>query len=110
MSSQEEKHESGEKHESEAQMDLGENKAGRGFNFDDYVENPQMERRITRKCDFHILPWIFALWLLAFIDRSNIGESDCRILGHNAADGAFVCSARSAPRENVSRRMSQPSV
>lgn len=31
------------------------------------------DRRITRKLDFHILPWIFALWLLAFIDRSNIG-------------------------------------
>lgn len=32
------------------------------------------DRRITRKLDFHILPWIFALWLLAFIDRSNIGR------------------------------------
>ena len=37
-------------------------------------EDPEMEERITRKCDVHILPWIFILWLLAFIDRSNIGE------------------------------------
>lgn len=48
-----------------------EKKAGRGV--DGYVENPEMEKRITLKCDLHILPWIFILWLLAFIDRSNIG-------------------------------------
>ena len=35
--------------------------------------DPALEARITRKLDLHILPWIFALWLLAFIDRSNIG-------------------------------------
>ena len=50
-----------------------EKKAGRGVG--GYVENPEMEKRITLKCDLHILPWIFVLWLLAFIDRSNIGES-----------------------------------
>ena len=42
--------------------------------FEDYVEDPVTDRRITRKFDLHILPWIFILWLLAFIDRSNIGE------------------------------------
>lgn len=41
-----------------------------------YVEDPAAERRITRKLDLHILPWIFVLWLLAFIDRSNIGEEE----------------------------------
>jgi hypothetical protein len=35
----------------------------------DFVASPELESRITRKCDFHILPWIFVLWLLAFIDR-----------------------------------------
>jgi len=34
-----------------------------------------LERRITRQLDRHILPWIFVLWLLAFIDRSNIGNA-----------------------------------
>ncbi|KAF2720698.1 MFS general substrate transporter [Polychaeton citri CBS 116435] len=33
------------------------------------------DARITRTLDFHILPWIFLLWLLAFIDRSNIGNA-----------------------------------
>lgn len=35
--------------------------------------DPALDRRLTRKLDVHILPWIFILWLLAFIDRSNIG-------------------------------------
>lgn len=36
--------------------------------------DPAIVKRITWKFDAHILPWIFLLWLLAFIDRSNIGE------------------------------------
>lgn len=36
--------------------------------------NEDLERRVKRKFDFHILPWIFSLWLLAFIDRSNLGK------------------------------------
>lgn len=38
-------------------------------------EDPVLEARIIRKLDLHILPWIFILWLLAFIDRSNIGNA-----------------------------------
>jgi MFS family permease len=36
----------------------------------------QRLRKITRKVDWHVLPWLFALWLLAFIDRSNIGNAN----------------------------------
>ena len=57
--------------ENTEQMEVDEKGGRRGFG--DYVESPEVDRRITRKCDFHILPWIFVLWLLAFIDRSNIG-------------------------------------
>ncbi len=38
-----------------------------------FVLDPAMDKRITRKFDRHIVPWLFGLWLLAFIDRSNIG-------------------------------------
>jgi hypothetical protein len=31
--------------------------------------DPALEARITRKFDLHILPWLFGIWLLAFIDR-----------------------------------------
>ena len=34
-----------------------------------------LNRRITRKFDLHLLPFLFGLWLLAFIDRSNIGNA-----------------------------------
>ena len=37
--------------------------------------DPYLDRRITRKFDLHIVPWLFGLWLLAFIDRSNIGNA-----------------------------------
>ena len=37
--------------------------------------DPALDRRITRKFDKHIVPWLFGLWLLAFIDRSNIGNA-----------------------------------
>ncbi|RMZ02079.1 hypothetical protein D0862_06139 [Hortaea werneckii] len=40
-----------------------------------FGEDPALEKRITRKLDLHILPWIFVIWLLAFIDRSNIGNA-----------------------------------
>ena len=34
-----------------------------------------LDRRITRKFDWHLLPFLFGLWLLAFIERSNIGNA-----------------------------------
>ncbi|KAI9714919.1 MAG: hypothetical protein M1820_000208 [Bogoriella megaspora] len=37
--------------------------------------DPEVEKRITRKFDTHVVPWLFGLWLLAFIDRSNIGNA-----------------------------------
>jgi len=37
-----------------------------------HVEDPVLEKKIVRHLDRRILPWIFALWLLAFIDRSNV--------------------------------------
>ncbi|OCL11192.1 MFS general substrate transporter [Glonium stellatum] len=37
--------------------------------------NSELDKRITRKFDKHIVPWLFGLWLLAFIDRSNIGNA-----------------------------------
>lgn len=38
-------------------------------------QDPKIEDRILRKCDRHILPWLFGIWLCAFIDRSNIGNA-----------------------------------
>lgn len=35
----------------------------------------ELDRLISKKFDKHIVPWLFGLWLLAFIDRSNIGNA-----------------------------------
>lgn len=37
--------------------------------------DPALDRALTRKFDTHLIPWLFGLWLLAFIDRSNIGNA-----------------------------------
>jgi hypothetical protein len=33
--------------------------------------DPAIDARVTRKCDLHIIPWLFGIWLLAFIDRTT---------------------------------------
>ncbi|KAI0166276.1 MFS transporter-like protein [Xylariaceae sp. FL1272] len=35
----------------------------------------QLSRKLDHKFDRHIIPWIFGIWLFAFIDRSNIGNA-----------------------------------
>ncbi|KAH9906146.1 MFS transporter-like protein [Xylariomycetidae sp. FL2044] len=35
----------------------------------------QLDKRVDHKFDRHIVPWIFGIWLFAFIDRSNIGNA-----------------------------------
>jgi hypothetical protein len=42
---------------------------------EDIVIDAALDRRLTRKFDTHVVPWLFGLWLLAFIDRSNIGNA-----------------------------------
>lgn len=32
----------------------------------------ELDKRITRKFDTHVVPWLFGLWLLAFIDRRQV--------------------------------------
>ncbi|CBX90386.1 similar to MFS transporter [Plenodomus lingam JN3] len=39
----------------------------------------ELDKRLNRKFDMHILPWLFGIWLFSFIDRSNIGNA--RIAG-----------------------------
>ncbi|KAG9096160.1 hypothetical protein FRC07_010977 [Ceratobasidium sp. 392] len=37
--------------------------------------SPQEVRRLLRKLDRHILPWMAGLFLLSYLDRSNIGNA-----------------------------------
>ncbi len=37
--------------------------------------DPGVDARVTRKFDRRVIPLLFGLWLLAFIDRSNIGNA-----------------------------------
>ncbi|KAF2224444.1 major facilitator superfamily protein, partial [Elsinoe ampelina] len=42
---------------------------------DDYQIDPVAEKRMLRKIDFRLIPALFLLFLLAFLDRSNIGNA-----------------------------------
>ncbi|CZT15451.1 related to putative tartrate transporter [Ramularia collo-cygni] len=49
-----------------------------GEKFNDTAPLPideAMNTLLNRKFDRHILPWLFGMWLLAFIDRANIGNA-----------------------------------
>lgn len=35
--------------------------------------DPVAEKKLLRKCDLRVLPPLFVLFLLAFLDRTNIG-------------------------------------
>ncbi|KAL9045143.1 MAG: hypothetical protein Q9214_001772, partial [Letrouitia sp. 1 TL-2023] len=37
------------------------------------IVDPQTEKSVVRKMDLHVVPLVSALYLLAFLDRSNIG-------------------------------------
>ena len=45
--------------------------------FDDpnYVIDPVAERKLLRKMDLHIVPPLFVLFLMVFLDRVNIGNA-----------------------------------
>ncbi|KAF2868954.1 major facilitator superfamily domain-containing protein [Massariosphaeria phaeospora] len=40
-----------------------------------YNIDPEAEKRLLRKCDLHVLPPLFVLFLVAFLDRVNIGNA-----------------------------------
>ena len=39
------------------------------------VIDPEIERRLKRKLDWNLIPLVFVFYLLAFLDRSNIGNA-----------------------------------
>ena len=52
--------------------------------------DPMVQKKLVRKCDWHVLPMISILYLVAFIDRINIGnariqglEEDLHMTGNN---------------------------
>ncbi|KAF1945375.1 MFS transporter-like protein [Clathrospora elynae] len=50
----------------------------KAINVDETIDH-DLDKRVNRKFDIHILPWLFGIWLFSFIDRSNIGNA--RIAG-----------------------------
>ena len=49
--------------------------ADSGFADDDIILSPEDERRLKRKIDWRIVPYLSLLYLLSFLDRVNIGQA-----------------------------------
>jgi len=39
------------------------------------VIDPEVEKRIVRKLDWRLIPWLSLLYLISFLDRTNIGNA-----------------------------------
>ncbi len=59
--------------------------------------DPEALKRLTRKCDLHVVPPLFVLFLLAFLDRTNIGnakiqglEADLNMTGSEYSIALFI--------------------
>lgn len=64
------------------------------------VYNPEMdvsgvdERKLLRKIDLHLIPWLSILYLLSFLDRTSIGNAKVRVLRPiKAASSTFLTSS-----------------
>ena len=64
---------------------------------DENAINPAFEKALVRKCDLHVIPMIAILYMLAFIDRINIGnariqglEKDLHMKGHDYNIALFI--------------------
>lgn len=51
-------------------------KIEKGSSTTTHTIDPAMEKRVIRKLDLHVVPLVMALYLLAFLDRSNIGNAE----------------------------------
>ncbi|ATY63859.1 Major facilitator superfamily general substrate transporter [Cordyceps militaris] len=42
---------------------------------DQFVEDPELERRLLRKIDMRLIPPLFVMYILNYLDRNNIGNA-----------------------------------
>ena len=41
----------------------------------DAVIDPAVEKKLIRKLDWRLIPWLCLLYLISFLDRTNIGNA-----------------------------------
>jgi hypothetical protein len=42
---------------------------------DDFYIDPVAEKKLLRKLDWKLIPWLCLLYLISFLDRTNIGNA-----------------------------------
>lgn len=49
-------------------------------------ERKIIDQRLVRKCDLRLIPWLCLIYLLCFLDRTNIGMLKTRIAQASSAN------------------------
>ncbi len=49
----------------------------------DYAPNPTLDCQITRKIDLRLIPVLLVMFMLAYLDRSNLGNAKIQGLDHD---------------------------
>jgi hypothetical protein len=49
---------------------------------EDFID-PRIEKNVVRKLDRRVVPWLFGMFLLCFLDRANIGNAKIEGLGED---------------------------
>lgn len=70
-----------------------------------YDMDPVAERKLLRKIDFRLIPILWLLFMLAFLDRTNIGnarilgmEEELMMTGNDYNIALFIFVGHPAPR------------
>lgn len=48
---------------------------GHGGSDETFIIDPEAERKVIRKLDWRLIPWLSLLYLISFLDRTNIGNA-----------------------------------
>ena len=62
-------------HDEYATAEEGSPSSKHAYTLDQFVENPELEKRILRKVDMRLLPPLWIMYVLNYLDRNNIGNA-----------------------------------
>ena len=55
------------------------------------LESSIDERKLLRKIDLHVVPWLALLYLLNFLDRGSIGNARVNVISYASSSTDILC-------------------
>ena len=57
----------------------------------EFYVDPVAEKKLIRKLDWKLIPWLCLLYLISFLDRTNIGNAKIQGLASPPEDTSMAC-------------------